>query len=303
MAARLSLSLRRLPHSSGDEGGLGGPRDPWSGRLRRVDLFFGHRPQPDRPGRVSSTANGSGFERLSSVSGTHRPFSIRRGLCISTSGATSPRRRRCGSMRPAARRQAAPCESSTPTRQPQRDYRLSKPELLEVTTRDGVTMQAMMIKPPDFPPRANTPSTSPSMPVPTRRTFRTGGRYRDYSYFPSPGAAASSSGSVTTVLRAERGHGSVWPLAGAFGALELRDIEDGVAWLKRQPYVNGSRIGIARRQLWGVHHPLCAHTRPHFVMGICQGSRHRLAALRHDLHRALHGPAGGERGRLPPRPP
>jgi dipeptidyl-peptidase-4 len=40
--------------------------------------------------------------------------------------------------------------------------------------------------------------------------------------------------------------GSAYPLYKNFGELELRDLEDGFAWLKNQPYVDGSRIG-----LWG----------------------------------------------------
>ena len=37
-----------------------------------------------------------------------------------------------------------------------------------------------------------------------------------------------------------------WPVYGNMGELELRDLEDGLTWLKSQPYVDGSRIG-----LWG----------------------------------------------------
>ncbi len=37
-----------------------------------------------------------------------------------------------------------------------------------------------------------------------------------------------------------------WPVYKNFGELELRDLEDGVTWLKSQPYVDGSRIGM-----WG----------------------------------------------------
>src|SRR6266516_4495584 len=43
-----------------------------------------------------------------------------------------------------------------------------------------------------------------------------------------------------------KGVNSAWPLYKNFGELELRDLEDGFAWLKSQPYVDGSRIGI-----WG----------------------------------------------------
>jgi dipeptidyl-peptidase-4 len=39
---------------------------------------------------------------------------------------------------------------------------------------------------------------------------------------------------------------STWPIYRNAGELELRDLEDGIAWLKTQPYVDGSRIGI-----WG----------------------------------------------------
>src|SRR5437867_67712 len=43
-----------------------------------------------------------------------------------------------------------------------------------------------------------------------------------------------------------KGAESTWPVYRNFGELELRDLEDGLAWLKSQPYVDGSRIG-----LWG----------------------------------------------------
>jgi Dipeptidyl aminopeptidases/acylaminoacyl-peptidases len=42
-----------------------------------------------------------------------------------------------------------------------------------------------------------------------------------------------------------KGAQSAWPLYKRFGEIELRDIEDGLAWLKRQPYVDGTRIGIS----------------------------------------------------------
>ena len=43
-----------------------------------------------------------------------------------------------------------------------------------------------------------------------------------------------------------KGAESAWPLYRNFGELELRDLEDGLGWLKNQPYVDGSRVGI-----WG----------------------------------------------------
>ena len=43
-----------------------------------------------------------------------------------------------------------------------------------------------------------------------------------------------------------KGIESTWPVYKNFGELELRDLEDGLTWLKSQPYVDGSRIGM-----WG----------------------------------------------------
>jgi dipeptidyl-peptidase 4 len=43
-----------------------------------------------------------------------------------------------------------------------------------------------------------------------------------------------------------KGVQSTWPMYRNAGELELRDLEDGIAWLKTQPYVDGERIG-----LWG----------------------------------------------------
>jgi dipeptidyl-peptidase-4 len=122
------------------------------------------------------------------------------------------------------------------------EYRLSKPELLQVKTRDGFVMEAMMIKPPDFDPSR---------------------RYAVFQHtYGGPGASqvANRWGGVSFLFhqllaqhgiivwicdnRSASGKGveSQWPIYGRLGELELRDIEDGLAWLKQQPYVDGSRI-------------------------------------------------------------
>ena len=69
-----------------------------------------------------------------------------------------------------------------------------------------------------------------------------------------------------------KGMQSAWPLHKNFGALELQDIEDGLEWLKRQPYVDGSRIGISGIS-FGAYMTLYAltHSRS-FAMGIAEGA-------------------------------
>src|SRR5690606_9288295 len=41
-----------------------------------------------------------------------------------------------------------------------------------------------------------------------------------------------------------KGLESQWPVHGRLGELELADVEDGVAWLKKQPWVDPTRIAI-----------------------------------------------------------
>jgi dipeptidyl-peptidase 4 len=125
-------------------------------------------------------------------------------------------------------------------------YKLGKPEFLQVKTRDGFTMEAMMIKPPDFDPAKKYP------------VF-------EFTYSgPQLPQVHNAWGNVTYMwhqLLAERGYiiwvcdnrtasnkgvESAFPVYQHFGELELRDLEDGLTWLKSQPYVDPTRIGI-----WG----------------------------------------------------
>jgi dipeptidyl-peptidase 4 len=127
-----------------------------------------------------------------------------------------------------------------------KQYKLGKVELLQVKTRDGFLMEAMMIKPPDF-------DTSKKYPV---MSFTYGGPHAPQVKNAWGGSnflwhqMLAQKGYVVWVCdnRTASGKGaeSEWPVYRNFGELELRDLEDGLAWLKDQPYVDGSRIGI-----WG----------------------------------------------------
>ena len=55
---------------------------------------------------------------------------------------------------------------------------------------------------------------------------------------------ASLSGCWTTAAPAAKGAESQWPIYGNLGEMELRDLEDGIAWLKQQPYVDAARIAL-----------------------------------------------------------
>lgn len=126
------------------------------------------------------------------------------------------------------------------------EYKLGRPEFLQVKTRDGFVMEAMMIKPPDFDPTKKYPvlSYTYSGPqAPQARNSWGGVNFLWHQMLAQKGYIIWICDNRTA---SDKGVQSAWPLYRNFGELELRDLEDGLAWLKRQPYVDSTRIG-----LWG----------------------------------------------------
>jgi dipeptidyl-peptidase-4 len=149
---------------------------------------------------------------------------------------------------------------------------LSKPELMQVKTRDGFVMEAMMIKPPDFDPARRYPVYQFTYAGPHSLQVVNAWGGTDFLFH----QLLAQQGIIVWICdnRTASGKGmqSAWPLYKNFGALELQDIEDGLEWLKRQPYVEGSRIGISGVS-FGAYMTLYAltHSRS-FAMGIAEGA-------------------------------
>jgi dipeptidyl-peptidase-4 len=125
-------------------------------------------------------------------------------------------------------------------------YKLRRPEFLKVKTRDGFEMEAMMIKPPDFDPSKKYPVlqytyAGPHAPVVGDRW--TGSRGMWHQMLAQKGYIIWFCDNRTA---SGKGLESTWPVYKQMGVLELRDIEDGVSYLKSLPYVDPDRIGI-----WG----------------------------------------------------
>ena len=68
-----------------------------------------------------------------------------------------------------------------------------------------------------------------------------------------------------------KGEESVWPSYKNFMVLELRDIEDGVNYLKSQPFIDGSRIGIFGWSFGGMMTGYALTHSKSFKMGIAGG--------------------------------
>ncbi len=98
--------------------------------------------------------DGSGLQRLSDRAGTHAAtFNPSLGLYLdSWSDVNTPTQVRLHRADGTLARVVHDAPLAALSR-----FRLSKPELLQVSTRDGFTMEAMLIKPPDFDPARKYP--------------------------------------------------------------------------------------------------------------------------------------------------
>ena len=151
-------------------------------------------------------------------------------------------------------------------------YRLADPEFLQVTNRDGFVMEAMMIKPPDFDPSRRYPVYQHVYGGPHVQRVTdawAGSRYMFWQLLAQHGVIVWVMDNSTASGKGAR---STWPVYQNFGELELRDIEDGIAWLGEHPYVDVDRIGIEGWSYGGymVTYAL-THSRS-FAMGIAGGS-------------------------------
>ena len=152
------------------------------------------------------------------------------------------------------------------------DYRLSTPEFLQVQARDGFVMEAMMITPPDFDPSRRYPVLQHTYGGPHSQQVRNAWGGSATLFY----QLLAQHGVIVWVMdnRTASGKGAVstWPVYQRFGELELRDIEDGVAWLTQQPYVDGARIGIEGWSYGGFMTSYALTHSDSFVMGISGGT-------------------------------
>ena len=146
--------------------------------------------------------------------------------------------------------------------------RLSKPEFLKVKTRDGFEMEAVLIKPTDFDPARKYPvlqQTYAGPDAPQVRNAWGGGGAMYQQLLAQKGIAVwicdnrSASG---------KGIEPTWHAYQRLGETELADIEDGLAWLRQQPWVDASRIGISGWSYGGFMTSYALTHSTSFAMGI-----------------------------------
>jgi dipeptidyl-peptidase-4 len=126
------------------------------------------------------------------------------------------------------------------------DYHLSPMEFIAVKSRDGVELNASIIKPPDFNPQKKYPVLVYTYGGPHAQVVRNawgGANFLWHQLMVQKGYIIFS---LDNRGSAGRGHAFETPLHFRMGAQELSDQRDGAQYLKSLPYVDASRIGI-----WG----------------------------------------------------
>jgi dipeptidyl-peptidase-4 len=100
----------------------------------------------------------------------------------------------------------------------------------------------MVIKPPDFNPSRRYPVYQQTYAGPGIGLVRNQWMGSTHMFH----QLLAQSGFIVWIVdnRSASGKGaeSQWPVYGAFGESELRDLEDALAWLKQQPFVDPSRV-------------------------------------------------------------
>jgi dipeptidyl-peptidase-4 len=151
------------------------------------------------------------------------------------------------------------------------EYRLARPELLRVPTRDGFPMEALLLRPPDFDPGKRYPVYQHAYGGPHSPVVRNawgGTTYLFHQLLAQRGVVVWMCDNRTA---SGKGAVSAWPMYRNFGELELRDVEDGLSWLGGQGWADPDRIGING---WSGGGYLVTYALTHsrrFAMGIAGG--------------------------------
>ena len=126
------------------------------------------------------------------------------------------------------------------------DYHLSPPEFLSVTSRDGMKLNAEMIKPPGFHSEKKYPVLVCTYGGPHAQVVRNGWGGANFLWHQLMAQKSYIIFLLDNRGSAGRGHAFETSLHLRLGEQELSDQRDGVKYLKSLPYVDANRIGI-----WG----------------------------------------------------
>jgi len=187
--------------------------------------------------------DGTGFTRLTKDEGTHAAVLAPKATAFYdtySNAATPPRQDlyRADGARLATINENKIAELA--------DYHLSPMEFLTVESRDGVQLNASIIKPPDFHPQTKYPVLVYTYGGPHAQVVRNGWGGANFLWHQLMAQKGYIIFSLDNRGSGGRGHPFETPLHFRMGAQELSDQRDGVQYLKALSYVDSNRIGV-----WG----------------------------------------------------
>jgi dipeptidyl-peptidase 4 len=212
--------------------------------------------------------DGSGQTRLSERAGTHRAtFSpgMKLFLDVWSDIATPPQVR-------VHRDSGAEIRVVHQSTLPLAEFALVKPEFLQVKTRDGFVLEAMLIRPARFDPSRKYPVMQFTYGGPGASSVRNAWGGSTHMYYQLLAQQGIAVWVCDNRLASGKGAQSQWPSYKNFGELELRDVEDGLGYLKKQPWVDATRIGIDGWSFGGFMVTYAMTHSTSFAMGIAGGS-------------------------------
>lgn len=121
-------------------------------------------------------------------------------------------------------------------------YGFITPEFLQVKTRDGFVMEAMMIKPRNFDPSKKYPVFQHTYAGPTSQSVLNAWQGPDFYFLQLLAQNGILAWTCDNRSASGKGAEAQWPVYGRLGEVELQDIEDCMSWLKQQSYVDGSKV-------------------------------------------------------------
>ncbi|MCC6673247.1 MAG: S9 family peptidase [Planctomycetes bacterium] len=145
-------------------------------------------------------------------------------------------------------------------------YEYSPKEMLKIPARDGVELDAALIKPAGFDPGRKYPIWFETYAGPGAPSVANRWSGDAWSQFLAQQGYLVFQVDNRTASR--RGHKHVGELYKNFGASELRDIEDALEWLCRNPWADATRVGMHGWSYGGFITAYCLVNSKRFKLGI-----------------------------------
>ena len=210
--------------------------------------------------------DGANFTRLTQGEGSHRVrWNEGRTMFIDQfSSLTNP-----GQVRVCDADGMVLLELETATFPAAEKHALGTWELHEVSTRDGVVLDAALLKPADFDPKKSYAVWISTYSGPAAPSVRNRWRASSFFHFLNQQGVIVLQANVRSST--SRGPGATAALYRRVGLQEVEDMVDVLDWLTANPWADGERVGITGYSFGGTMTANCLLRTDRFALGVAGG--------------------------------